>query len=395
MDTIAGSSDVNEIEAINTSNPIRLAFFGGAKSGKTSIISKLTNDNFRDTYYPTHQISPTLTMFTPVSFLSRLMLDETEMKEQLKHITQLDSIILSPVIYQALSKIAKQRPRLTEGQDVVINSKNQYYVSYNNREEISPGSYTVPNISPIYVELIDTPSFNPAKVVPFLEASLYIKLDKDVLRNLANEPRRPASANPLLVASGASELNGNIDGYFFVYSAVPSSSPPSYEEIIETNTEQSRRKSSTSIDTTFNLLTIIKDALDDAWKEYNTFRIKFERGQEHDIFSFKSALKNMWKEKNLYDMETMRQQLRKDIRLVENSMNPADPGCPPPIWIVCTHSKSPLKSPNLIEDGIKLSKIWKCGFIAIDNDDDNIDEVLALMIREIVERKKLRKSKKR
>ena len=79
---------------------------------------------------------------------------------------------------------------------------NEYYKVGNN------------DVGPILVELIDTPSFNPQQVVPFLEASLYTNLDKEILGNLANEPRKPVSTNPLLVASGASELNGNINGYF-------------------------------------------------------------------------------------------------------------------------------------------------------------------------------------
>ena len=46
---------------------------------------------------------------------------------------------------------------------------NEYYKVGNN------------DVGPILVELIDTPSFNPQQVVPFLEASLYTNLDKEIL----------------------------------------------------------------------------------------------------------------------------------------------------------------------------------------------------------------------
>lgn len=404
----------------NDEHPIRIALLGGAKSGKTSIISKLSLGSFRDTYYPTHQTQPILFEFTPVSFLSRCILDENDVSHALSA-TKNPNLIISPVIYRAFSRSAPQKPAT---EDININSSNYYYTTFRRRS--SSSQYTPPEVTPILVELIDTASFNPDQVVPFLEASLYVNLDREILKNLANEPRRPVSTNPLLVASGASELNGAVDGYFFVYSAIPSYSPPPYHEseqssMLEptaTDLAPSSSSSSTSTqtyqsldgstktltientpgDTTFNLLSIMKVALNEAWKEYNTYKTRWEEGQESDIFSIKSALKNMWKQKSLAQLEASRKEIRANLtnlQLIDNSVNPADPNCPPPIWVICTHSQSPLVSPKLIEDGKKLSKFWNCGFIAVDVSNETIDEALALIIREIVERKKLQDKARR
>ncbi|KAF6072782.1 hypothetical protein FOB64_000105 [Candida albicans] len=227
---------------------------------------------------------------------------------------------------------------------------NEYYKVGNN------------DVGPILVELIDTPSFNPQQVVPFLEASLYTNLDKEILGNLANEPRKPVSTNPLLVASGASELNGNINGYFFVYSAVPGSSPPGYDEDLSNFTG----------DNTFSLLPVIKGALEDAWQEYNEYIRKKNAEKEQDLFSFKVALRNLLKEPSSNNSD------KKGVETKDYS---------PPIWILCTHKDSNLASPKLIEQGKQLAREWNCGFLAMDNSEDNIDILLTLMIRDIIERK--------
>ncbi|ABN67561.2 predicted protein, partial [Scheffersomyces stipitis CBS 6054] len=343
---------------LNDCAPVRIALLGGPRSGKTSTISKLTADTFNDTYYPTHSINPVLFHYKASSFLPRLILDETEPENSLSYFSKQSRVLLSPVLYQTYLKSNKKKTDISHNSEI---------------------AYIPPQTTPVLVELIDTPSFNPQQVVPFLEASIYHKLDKDILRNLANEPRKPVSTNPLLVASGASELNGNIDGYFFVYSAVPSYNPPSYEETIDPIRIER--------DETFKLLSIMKGALDEAWKEYNSFKKRWNLGKEHDIFSFKNAMKSIWKDKNIHDVANLREQLSKEVHLYDNSVDPADPDCPPPIWIICTHTKSQLASPKLISNGKKVSKFWKCGFVAIDNEDNNVDEVLALMLREIVERK--------
>ena len=60
----------------------------------------------------------------------------------------------------------------------------------------------------------------------------------------------------------------------------------------------------------------------------------------------------------------------------------------PPIWIICTHKNSSLASPKLVADGKRLAQEWNCGFIAIDNLDDSVDELLAYMIRDIIQTNK-------
>ncbi|CAI5755601.1 unnamed protein product [Candida verbasci] len=301
-------------EPLNNDKPIRIAVLGGARFGKTSIISKLIMGNFRDTYYPTHQINSNLFTYKPSSKSAKFILQNKPVRD--------DNVIIN----QPLKPV-----------------NNKYYTINNDGE-----------VSPILVELIDTPSFNPQQVVPFLEASLHIKLPQDVLHNLANEPRRPVSTNPLLVASGASELNGNTNGYFFVYSSIPSYNPPSYEF-------ESKLPENHSI----NLLKTMKIALDEAWEEYNNFKKNWEQGKETDMFSFKIALKNLLKE-------------NKKSNITLNNYN-----YKPSIWIVCTQINNSLSSPTLIEQGKELAKEWNYGFIAIDNLDSDVDELLALMIRSI------------
>ncbi|KAK6204778.1 uncharacterized protein RJT21DRAFT_111335 [Scheffersomyces amazonensis] len=409
---------------INEDSPVRIAVLGGPKSGKTSIISKLSLGNFSDTYYPTHSVQPILFQFSPNSDLANSILDENVPELVLNSIKQNNNIQLSPVLNDSFKKIIPISHNNThshihtntlqsESVKLVVKSKNNYYISYNTEVELSNSEYTPPHITPILVELIDTQSFDPNLAVPFLEASLYVKLDKGILHNLANEPRKPVSTNPLLVASGASELNGNIDGYFFVYSAVPSQEPPSYEEITSftSNISTVTTGSSKSIishetselpdleelpgDKTFHLLSIMKGALDEAWKEYYNFKRRWNQGKEHDIFSFKEAMKSLWSEQNLIDGQTFKREIRGDTKMVDNPTDPSDPDSPPPIWLICTHIASPFASPKLIENGEKVAEFWKCGFVGIDNTNDNIDEALALLIREITERKKLQRVRKK
>lgn len=376
----------------NDSYPLRIAFLGGSKAGKSSVVSKLSLSYFRETHYPTQRTNPILFTYNPFSRLARTILDERGLPEALDEITQPHSIALSPSIYQVYSKPPNKLPAkvITQGhRNVNVYKSNNYYWSYNYEEELDPNEYTPPRISPLLVELIDTPSYNPDLVVPFLEASLNRELGPEYLRNLANEPRRPVLTNPLLVASGASELNGFIDGYFLVYSAVPSSEPPSYDEISGDKlgkTEISSRNS-------FDLLSTIKASLDEAWIEYRAYKDKWEKGKESDIFSFKLALKNAWKATPTSDV--LANQVHADKLGPINSLSdPANPGAAPPIWILCTNSKSQLASPKLILDGLKLAKLWKCGFVATDCASDNVDEVLAFMVMEIVQRQKMQLSSK-
>ncbi|KAG5419455.1 hypothetical protein I9W82_003222 [Candida metapsilosis] len=327
---------------LNLSNPIRLAFLGGARAGKSSIISKLILGNFRETYYPTTTLNPNLFNYEPSSEVAKDILRGKELVSN-SHLQLPPNIEENKVAAAAAAAAASSKS---------IFKKNQYYIS------------SASGTTPILVELIDTPSYNPDKTVPYLEASLYTNLDKDVLHNLANEPRRPVSTSPLLVASGASELNGDVNGYFFVYSAIPSFAPPGYGE--------SDVGGGLPKNHTFNLLPSMKTTLDEAWDEYISFKENWKRGQEADVFSFKNALKSFWKAND----SSVQVESSTDVKSKS-----------PPIWIVCTHVKSDLASSQLIAKGKELSKEWKCGFIAIDCLND-IDEVLSLMIRDIIQGKK-------
>lgn len=396
-------------DPINDSNPIRVALLGSSKTGKTCLISKLAYGIFRDTYYPTTQINPILFNFSSDDPISRTILDGSSSSAAACELLLLDNTVLSPLLYKHILKIANQTLQHHETQrqilpvpskhnleEVVITGKNEYYKLYKYKYE-DGAMYIPPHATPILVELIDTPSFKPSQIVPFLEASLHIKLGREVLRNLADEPRKPVLTNPLLVASGASEMNGNIDGYFFVYSLVPSYNPPSYNDVLE-NLDDKPKEESKDLpagmnDETFNVLAIMKQALNEAWQEYNTFKSKWEKGKEHDMFSIKNAMRNMWLQQNPGDLEKLRAELRTEIRLMENPSDPADPNCPPPIWLVCTNVHNSLSSPKYIENGMKLAKFWNCGFVAVDSVDENIDMTLSLMIREIVKRKRVQKRK--
>lgn len=380
-------------KAVNFTLPLRIAFLGGAKLGKLSLISKLSMGTFRDNYYPTHRINPVLLTYQPTGTLLRYLLDEGNGKNLLTHLVKLELVDLSPVLHHAYTST----PSKPQDLGALISSqwKNSIYQGFCYRSDVaSDGSYVLPHVTPVLVEMIDTPAFDPARVVPFLEALLYVKLDKETLHNLFDEPRRPVLTHPLLVALGALELNGNIDGYFFVYLAVPLSEPPMYDDLPDPvddyNDETPLPKCETK---TFSLLSVIKAALDDAWSEYNTFKTRWNQGKEHDIFHFKTSLKNMWKDNS--EMEQFRQELRKEISLIENPLDPLDPNAPPPIWIVCTHSKLPVRLPLLIDRGRLLARQWKCGFVAVDNTDDNVDEVLAVMIKEIIERRRLQNKRKK
>lgn len=270
-----------------------------------------------------------------------------------------------------------------------------------------PVNYVPPVYSPILIDIIDTPGFKPDMVVPFLEVSLFANLDKNILRGLADEPRQPVSTTSLLVASGASELNGKIDGYVFVYSAIPELShlisPPSYDfsntnkdvanlSIDKTKTNESIPWSSYTKkkDGGFSLLDVIRDCILDAWAEFRDYQRRWEMGQEDDVYSLFYTLKHMWKAEK--DRSTKIQELR-SYKTTLNSIetDPSSPDSPPPCLIVCTHTKDNMASPLLIEKGRQLATQWKCGFVALDNlEDYNVDVALSLLIREIAEKENFR-----
>lgn len=365
---------------VNSAAPIRIALLGGGKTGKTSIVSKLVQGIYTDTYYPTVRTNSSLFSYCPVG---KHGIDVLQSKGDL-HKLNLSNVVLSPVLANLRRPSISKRGRAASdstGTEIMVHEKNELYKTYNYKSDFN-NKDSPTRITPILVELIDSPAYK-TNYIPFLETSLYMNLGKDVLKNLANEPRRDVLTMPLLVASGASELNGAIDGYFYVYSAIPSYNPPAYEENISPSTEP---------EDSLSTLKRIKNSVDEAWKEYYTFKSTWEQGKETDIYSVKDAIKNFLTNKNIDEEETKRQNNRKYYtHLLENPSDPSDPNSPPPIWIICTHCNSPLLSPNLVEAGKKMAREWKCGFIAIDITDDTVEDTLALMIKEIALRKKLRK----
>ncbi|KAG7192201.1 uncharacterized protein KQ657_001919 [Scheffersomyces spartinae] len=431
----SSKKEVNNGRPFNDNKPIRIAVIGGKRAGKTSLISNIQWGGQNDTYYPTTHVYPTLVEYTPSTTLARAAFDELSPDIMLNLATEVvrngGALTLSSTVQTAFqrnktgstssqklrrSSSTKSNRRSSENllngtyeMGYILHSKNSVYATYNTKQELlelsessnSTSNWPLPRVSPILVELIDTPSFNPDQVVPFIEVSLHKKLAKDELHNLANEPAKPVLANPLLVASGASEMNGNIDGYFFVYSAVPTDHPPSYDEgyscmsstgsaqldgvltPVATNNSCAVAAAADNNGSALSLLDTMRVALMQAWKEYHYYTSRWNQGQEADIYLFKQAMKNMWKlGSNVPNKhQQQHQQLMEEI-----------PNELPPIWIVCTHTKSPLKAPKLVEEGMKKAKEWGCGFITVDNERP-VDECLALMIRDIVETNRSKKKK--
>lgn len=345
---------------LNAKDPVRVAFLGGPRTGKTAVILKLTDGTSRETYYPLRKTVPVMFEFIAEDVPLRLVLDTKHPKQALEFALTMPDVVLSPVVMAALAKAASRPP--LDAEEVI---RNSYY------------AVSATHISPVLAELIDTPAFNANQFVPFLEASLHARLGKHILRKLADEPRQPVNTEPLLVASGAGEMNGAIDGYFLCYSAVPLATPPLYGEAAAALQE-----------TSLTLLLTIKAGLEEAWKEFHTYRTLWEHGKEKDVFSLKSAVRNMFDRSEPLPRDVPR------LGLLDQLIDPADPLCPPPIWVLCTHRDLPLASPTLIEDGKKLAKQWRAGFVLLDVH-DSVDHAMALMVREIAERRILRKSRRK
>lgn len=353
---------------LNKTNPIRIAFLGGPKTGKSSLISKIVTGNYTDTYYPLRKMNPVLFTFKAQESKLRALLDPKDAASATEYVKS-KSISLSPVLKSALLR-SEDESSTKEATDTV--SKNKHYHIYNTDK---------PNerlISPLLVELIDTPAFEAKRSVPFLEVSLHAKLAKADLRNLANdsEQRVDVNAVPLLVASGAADLNGAIDGYVFVYSAVPPVDIPQYDFNLEPTQ---------STESSLSILPLIREGLIEAWSEYYTYRIKSQNCGESDIFSFKTAIKSMFDSKE-------RKEFVYDGKLETISTDPYDKLCLPPIVMVCTHKNLRLMSPKLIQDGREYASRWNCTFVAVDLSED-VDCVLNVMVRELVERRCFRKTK--
>lgn len=355
---------------INNTSPIRIALLGGEKTGKTSIITKLEQNIYTDTYYPTNRVNTSMFAYTPATEYGKLLMSSAG------GFGTLETIVLSPVLFNMKKSLIPKRPKAVvaaDGKEVNVSNSTDLYRSFTYKDDKAI------HVTPVLVEMIDTPAYK-SDFIPFLESSLYTNLHKDVLKNLANEPRRHVLTMPLLVASGAGELNGLVDGYLYVYSAVPSYNPPTYD-----NPKQQETSS-------LEILKRIKASIDEAWKEFYTYKVKWEQGKEADIYSLKGALKNLVSSKTVGEIESRKISNRGYHKtLMDYPKDPGDPSCPPPIWIICTHCKNPLASQNLITDGKQMASQWGCGFAAIDITDNSVENILALMIREISERKRLQR----
>jgi len=398
--------------AVNNDTPIKLVLLGGPGVGKSTFANNLYSKFFRETYYPTHKSTILMFDYIAKTKKAKSILDEYGGLEAKKVIMANNDVQLAPAIFQSYTKgitDPKKRRSSSNGSGSKLIKNKIYSYKFPDMKQytsaVEDTNYTEPTISPILIELIDTPPFRPELVVPFLEVSLYRNLDKEDLHNLANEPRRPVSTNPLLVASGASELDGNVNGYIFMYSAVPSFNPPSYEEVLSPTVSQNSAvsahsnisSSSNSSENPLTLLDIMRGAILDAWTEYRNYQKKWKKGSEGDVYSLIYNIKQLWKMKSDEEEQQKLAELRKiSNRLDDLDIDPSSPDAPPPILIVCTHSKHVGASPNLIEAGKEMANNWKSSFILVENENsENVEESVALLLREIVEREKLQKLRKK
>ncbi|KAH3902939.1 uncharacterized protein SCDLUD_000538 [Saccharomycodes ludwigii] len=263
-----------------------------------------------------------------------------------------------------------------------------------------PSNYEPPIISPIPVDIIDTPPFDPDMVVPFLEVSLFRNLGKEYLHGLADEPRKPVSTTSLITASGASELNGKIDCYLLVYSCFPDDvDPPDYDSTPASNNSTSSplHNSTSSVSSNvkkkspLDLLVNIRQTIEEAWKEYYNYKKGWDSGAERDVYSIMYNLKKLWKSgaSSSSSLRGGTTDTKDNGGTRNSSLLKLSHDSPPPFIIVATHCASPLSSPVLLEMGRELATEWGCGFVAVDSVIDyNIDETLSAAIREVVEREK-------
>ncbi|QLQ78843.1 hypothetical protein HG537_0B01910 [Torulaspora globosa] len=418
--------------------PIRLAVLGGELTGKTSFTSRVTVNMVHEVYYPTRQQTNWLFDYLPHSVFAKALLDN-QAHERILLRTQgsqepkplflspclSDHLMLSPLVYQAFcedyTRVKSQYGNRSANHIKHVELKRQdnpfyeYLPSQENHLEETRSlntatnpdvmmpleNYMPPEYTPVAIDIIDTPGFNPEMVVPFLEVSLFSRLDKRVLHGLADEPRMPVSTTSMLVASGASELNGKIDGYLFVYSAVPELnndiSPPNYGDAQKTDNDEIQMTmggdfwsaNSRRTDGGFSLLQVIRNCIMEAWTEFGDYRKRREDGKEGDVYSLAYAFKSMWKTEK--QRRAKLAELRNsNSKLKSLDLDPSSPDSPPPCLILCTHAHDPMSSPRLIELGQKLASEWRCGFVAVDSMDNyNVDIAMSLIIREIVEKNKL------
>lgn len=343
---------------LNLEDPLRIALLGGSQVGKSAFIEVLSRGIFPETYYPTVEFSSALVKYEPTSESARVIMDELAPSKLVESHTT-DVVLSSKIQHKlnqnttALHLLLKELQNSPEKlgkllKNLGVSTQNKLYQYY-----YEDPSAEIPWESPLLVELIDSPAFNPHLIVPFLELSLTARIGNHFL----DTPRTPVATKTLLVGLAAGELNGYIDAYFLVYSAVPSKTPPKYED------------DSISDETSFSLISSIKTTIMESWGLYRKYRKNHALHSETDVFSISSSLKHLWKNK-----------------LTEEELSELEV---PPIVIMCTHIHDPLASPVLIDQGKSLASEWGCSFVGVDCEDRSlIEKAMAVGIREIVERGK-------
>jgi hypothetical protein len=208
--------------------------------------------------------------------------------------------------------------------------------------------YHAPIATPILVEMVDTPGItsNADGLIPFLERSLDSRLTKDVLSNLANGYNTAFRSRviPLITGSGISDLNGQMDCYLLVYSAIDS--------------------------TTLAVVESLYEAIVDAWREWSAYKTGWAKGGEHDALSMSTSIKHLWKQ----------QQLEKGKGEITVQLDR------PPIVVVCTHAEKSGSAAG-VEQGKILAARWGCAFVKAccageAGDWTGAEEAIAVAVRE-------------
>ncbi|CDK28587.1 unnamed protein product [Kuraishia capsulata CBS 1993] len=386
--------------------PVRIAILGGERAGKTSMIYRATTGRSSETYYPTTTNRPTLFEFYPRSQKSRVLLDTDANLHDLQPLLEDNTMVLPVSILKADSgndKTSSTSPRSAHI-PVNDNSTQAPHKSTKQQSKLKNSIYAIRHtqgessreITPILLELIDTSPAKQEQLIPFIEASLDIKLSPDILHNLATDMRREHSVKPLIVGSGAGDLNGAVDGYFLVYSSVPNILPPSYEVSPTSTTRADGKRNSDvsfleSVDVRsansnpVELIKMIKICVGEAWREFKRYKSAWDLGKEGDIYSLSYSVKTLWKRNKKKQESSIPEEVPSE-NMFDRELKDRDL---PPMCIICTHSDSDMKSPKLISRGKQLAKMWDCGFVEVSGSNgENIEEAISMVIRDIVERQR-------
>ncbi|QPG76368.1 hypothetical protein FOA43_003756 [Brettanomyces nanus] len=422
---------------------MRFAILGPPRSSKSSILSIVSNDKSIENYYPTLQNSPTLIQFQPKSAIARALVDVNVTLSDLEqaNISENPEYQLTTRI---LESVADASGLVSAGDDMANRSTHSIlkktlnfydldytrpnYFSTEMISNLSPvsspiasysidsgsgmarpyfssvmdgghmdgsptssssTSYIAPVCTPILMEVIDTPGVQSNDLIPFLEKGLDSRLASDVLRNLLNEASTGSRSRvkPLITGSGMSELNAAMDGYLLCYSCIPETaeevSPPSYDDATSSRVKSTSSKLPSNGCEPIEILKALYTAIMEAWKQYTTFRMGWQEGEEFDVYSLNYSFKHLWRKR-----ATSKDLSDKAITQKAKEMMP-------PILIAVTHVDHALASPVLIEEGRKLAELWGCGFIKVSCEYENwrnVEEAFSFLVRDRLEDLKLKKS---